>query len=255
MRRPLVALTLLAAVVVALFGAFSLLDLVGRSEARETRPLGALRELHLETDFGDVTVRATDGAARLEIRTRRSLISRPEVKVTRDEDGRISVRTGCSGLVSVSCSATIVAHVPAGTPVIARTGSGDLAVEGMRAGAEVRTGSGDLSLTGVTGPVAARAGSGDVKGAEIDADTLSADTGSGDIALALGAAPREVRARTGSGDLRLELPDAGYRVEVHTGSGDEDVRVRQDPSASRVLRLDTGSGDVSVHPAAPGAVR
>ena len=89
---------------------------------------------------------------------------------------------------------------PAATSVVASTGSGDVAVSGVKA-VKVNTGSGDVSVAGISGQVDVRTGSGDI--ALKDAmNAASLNTGSGDIVAALSASG-DVRASTASGDLRL----------------------------------------------------
>ena len=82
----------------------------------------------------------------------------------------------------------------------------------------------------------------------MDAAVVQARTGSGDAELAAIRAPRELLADTGSGSVELGVPDVGYAIDADTGSGDEDIGVRRDDAAPHRLRLETGSGDVTVRP-------
>jgi DUF4097 and DUF4098 domain-containing protein YvlB len=97
------------------------------------------------------------------------------------------------------------------------------------------SGSGDIAVADLTGGVSARSGSGDVRVGRIDGP-VSAKVGSGDVSIAATHGQAEVA--TGSGDVSIE--DAAGPVSVKTGSGD--VRVRQ--SASGALDVSSGSGDI-----------
>lgn len=230
-RRPLVILTLALGLLASAYGALILLDLLARSESRSTRPLPGGQRLRLETGSGDIAVVAGPGAPRVELRRVGGLWGDPEVTIDRGEDGLVSVDANCPGPISFVCSAEARLVVPAGTAVIARTGSGSVRVTGIRGGVDAETGSGDVELRGVGG------------------DRITADTGSGSVRATLVDPPRDLFADTGSGDVDVRLPDVGYAIATDTGSGDERVDVRRDDASARRLRIDTGSGDVSVRPA------
>ena len=247
MRRTFVAVTLAIGAAAALYGALIVLDLLARSEARSVRPLPVTERVVLETGSGDLAVVAGPGPARVELRTTSGLWGEPRVTIDRGPEGLVTVDADCPG-ISFSCSAEARLVVPAGTAIVARTGSGSVIVRGTRSGVEAETGSGDIELEGVGGTrVAADTGSGevDVSG---DPGSVRADTGSGDVALALTRPPDDVDVDTGSGEVTLRLPDVGYAIATDTGSGDERVDVRRDDASGRRIRIDTGSGDVSVRP-------
>ena len=263
--NPLVAGGVVLALAAVGSSALSISQGLLRSERTSVVSLdGDVTRLVLEVDSGDVRVvaRQREGV-RLE-REETWSIERPSVseEVVGDE---LRVRADCNAVLSW-CDVSYVLEVPAGTTVLARTGSGSFEAE--RTGeVQADTGSGDVQLTSVTGDADVRSGSGevvvdDVRGRSVVARTGSGDitvtrsrlerfsgrTGSGDVEVGLRTAPREVLARTGSGDVEVELPstDDAYAVAVRTGSGDQDVGVRTDPGSDRVVDVETGSGDASV---------
>jgi len=77
---------------------------------------------------------------------------------------------------------------------------------------------------------------------------VSAEVGSGDLALVLGRTPERVRASAGSGDVELTLPPASYRIDTDTGSGGvtADAALAHDDRSPRLLSVSTGSGDVDL---------
>ncbi len=171
----------------------------------------------------------------------------------------------------------IVAMNVAGS-VSARSGSGDVRVEGGEGATTARSGSGDVSVKGRKGRIEARAGSGDVTLASVAGDAtvhtgsgnaavtdlagaLDAHTGSGNV-TARGVTGGRVTARTGSGDVSLRSVSGS--LEAHTGSGEVQgdemtiagaldvstgsggIRLGGDFAALSEARVGTGSGDVSL---------
>lgn len=61
-------------------------------------------------------------------------------------------------------------------------------------------------------------------------------------------APTKVDARSSSGDVTVLLPNGTetYRVDADTKSGDEVSRVKVDPASTRIITLETSSGDATV---------
>jgi DUF4097 and DUF4098 domain-containing protein YvlB len=138
----------------------------------------------------------------------------------------------------------IVITVPAATALRAKSGSGDVTVEGLSREADLSSGSGDLHASRVTGAVSATSGSGDVRLQGTGAVRVS--TGSGDI-VAAGVNGAAV-AKTGSGDVSLELTGGtGSDVSVSGASGE--VRIS---GARGMLDVQTASGDVSIEGALGG---
>ncbi|MGH3751294.1 MAG: DUF4097 family beta strand repeat-containing protein [Pseudonocardiaceae bacterium] len=156
----------------------------------------------------------------------------------------------------------IQVRAPSGSSVTARSGSADIAVDGMadrldastgsgqvhaqrcRGSADVRTGSGDVRLGSVLGGLRVRTGSGEVDVASIE-DTVDAAGGGGGIVqtgsgnVRLGAVRHDVSARTGSGDLTVVDASAGG-LELTTGSGQ--LRVGIHPGVLAELDVSSGSG-------------
>ncbi len=251
--------------------ALSISQALLRSERTVVTELdGQVNALELDVDSGDVQVVASDRTGAVVERTETWSLERPSV-VEQADGGVLRVRADCAALLSW-CEVSYVVRVPRGTTVLARTGSGGLVAHGtgdVRAqtgsgeivltavdgSADVRSGSGDVVVEGLRGrSVVARTGSGDVVVSRAAVDRVDGRTGSGQVVLGLREVPDEVRARTGSGDVQVLLPsgDEAYAVTVDTGSGDEVVDVAEDRTSSRVIDLETGSGDVTVgHGAGP----
>ena len=155
---------------------------------------------------------------------------------------------------NVSISYDVV--VPAETRVSAKTGSGDVEVDGVKGpleassgsgtlkassiGAQVRatTGSGDISLQGVNGSVEATTGSGSITATRV-AGGFDGGTGSGDIRIEQ-TAPGNVKVSTGSGSIDV----AGVKGGLNVGTGSGDIKVQGEPTAG--WRVESGSGTVDL---------
>ncbi|HQR45771.1 MAG TPA: DUF4097 family beta strand repeat-containing protein [Thermoanaerobaculia bacterium] len=151
----------------------------------------------------------------------------------------------------------VIAATNVDGPLTARSGSGNVRIDGGKGQTTARSGSGDVSVRGRSGPVEARTGSGDVALASIGGDvkvqtgsgnavledvtgSLEAHTGSGNLTLRKATGSR-MTARTGSGEISLRSVSGS--LEAHTGSGG--IRGEEMVVAGS-LDLDTGSGDVDL---------
>lgn len=163
---------------------------------------------------------------------------------------------------------TIQVSAPADSSITARSGSADIAVDGVAdrldastgsgqvraqrctGTTDVRTGSGDVRLGSVLGRLRVRTGSGQVEVTSIEgaAGGGTVHTGSGDVRL--GAVTHDVSARTGSGDLTVVDASAGG-LELTTGSGQ--LRVGIHPGVRAELDVSSGSGHARSDLAVGGA--
>jgi len=144
-------------------------------------------------------------------------------------------------------------------PVAASTGSGRTRVANVSGGVTVEAGSGDVELTAVTGAVDVRTRSGsiDVTGYDM---ALRAETGSGRIHVE-GTSGGAWELGAGSGDVSIDLPDgAGFEIDARTDSGT--VRIHRPVTVPEEMRrgelrgvvgdggprmtLRSGSGDVTI---------
>ncbi len=141
--------------------------------------------------------------------------------------GRLSARTG-SGDVRVDGGEG---------ETTARTGSGDVSVKGRKGNVETRTGSGEIALAGIAGDVTLSTGSGSAVVDDVTGN-LDAHTGSGNV-TARRVTGSHVKAKTGSGEIALRSVSGS--LEAHTGSGEI---AGEEMTITGALDLDTGSGDI-----------
>jgi hypothetical protein len=168
--------------------------------------------------------------------------------------GRLVVRTP-KEMQLRNVPVIVSVQAPVGSHVEARTGSGDVTVNGGAGRLNLHTGSGRISADQAEDKVQVDTGSGTVRLGPMAAG-LRAKTGSGDVEVTaiggastvvtgsgdvwLGAVTGDVLARTGSGRVTIANAAAG-ELELHTGSGAIHVGVRKGSPAE--VDLSSGSGD------------
>lgn len=187
-----------------------------------------VRRVEIDNDSGDVTIRAGDV---------RETVVRQHLRYRWDDPGDAYTVDGSTLLLGGcgwGCTVDYDVVVPRGTAVSGAVDSGNVALEGV-ADVRVEADSGDITLRlDQVEQVFAHADSGDID--------LTVEEGA--YPSAAGGGP--IEAATDSGDITVAVPAGAYRLAVETDSGDRDIGVPQDPAATRVLRLSTDSGDVSV---------
>lgn len=197
----------------------------GDTGSGDQRIEGIQAGLRANTGSGNLVVLNTSGDARLQ--TGSGDIELSGIK------GRVYAATG-----SGSIRGTQVAGAFVGS-----TGSGDIRVQQAASGeVQVETGSGDVQVSGVNGPLSVSTGSGDVRvsGRQDGEWRLSAGSGSVTVELPSGSG-FELDARTSSGRIDLDHP-----VTVQGSLRRNEVRGRVGGGGS-LLRVRTGSGDISIH--------
>ncbi|WP_239095780.1 DUF4097 family beta strand repeat-containing protein [Micromonospora lutea] len=206
---------------------------------------------------GDVVVRADGGVDGVRVkRVLRYQNNQPDVtyEIKGTElvlDTSCGARCSLSYEVTVSEGVSVRGETGSGDVDLSRVGqvdlkvgSGDVRIAAATDTVRVETGSGDIRVYDVTGPVVVRASSGDVTGSRLGGE-VDAETKSGSISLELDK-PTSARAHASSGDVNVTVPQGPYQVRSKAGSGRLDLGVTHDPSATSVLDLRTGSGDISV---------
>ncbi|OZM71531.1 hypothetical protein CFN78_19690 [Amycolatopsis antarctica] len=214
-----------------------------------------VRNVRIDSDSGNVTVRAADTSTTTVKQVFDLTFGDPEPGFELDGD---ELTLGDCGWW---CTVDYEVTVPRGTTVSGDADSGDVRLEGVRS-VDVQADSGNIDVRDVDGSVRAEASSGDVSlvniGSDVSADASSGnitgegirgkvevDASSGDIDLSL-AAEHPVTAKASSGNISLVVPPGRYRVEGESDSGSRDVDVAVDPGAGTLLSLETNSGNVSV---------
>lgn len=221
----------------------------GAVESKTQRLIrGPVEELRIgSAGSGDVVLMPSrDNNVRVRS-TARGTLHTPRVKV--DVTGtNVEISGGCSEFMFGDCWTTLVVEVPRDTAVRVEASSGDLSAEGLDGNLTLHTNSGDVRAHRLTGRLDLDTSSGEVTGANLRSASVRANSSSGDVYLDFARAPQTVEADTSSGDVRIIVPRGAdaYAVEADTGSGEEQIDVLRDASSRRLLRADTGSGDIEI---------
>jgi hypothetical protein len=206
-----------------------------------------IERLTVDLASGGVTI--TAGPADRVTIQRRLTWSYGEPVIKEDWTGaHLHVRAACDAVPRLpGCAVSYQIQVPPNVIVDLRTGNGALAVQSLTGALTLNTRSGDVRLTDTAGPVRIQARSGSVTGGGLRSTDVSADVGSGSVDLRFSVDPASVRAAVNSGDVTVMVPPGpSYDLHASTRSGTRNVTVREDPSATRIINVDTGDGDVRI---------
>jgi hypothetical protein len=243
-----VAAAVLMVLLVCGTGAFALLSEVVTSTVERTNAFTPATERLVVDADGDVTIGpSSDGQVHVHTVVRHGL-GEPEI-VQESSPGGIRLGARCGEFLAVRCDVRHEVQVPPAFEVVIDGADGDVTASRLSGPVTVDRLSGDITAVGLTGPLDLRSGSGEITGDALRAEVLRASSGTGDVLLELEVPPRSVEITAGSGEVDLAVPaDTAYRVDASTGSGEERVLVPLDSAATRTLRVDGGTGDVTVRP-------
>ena len=222
-------------------------------EFEQRIPAGDIVSLDVRTGSGSIKVRSGTGneaVVRGEIHVnKRFFFGRPknssEIVQGLEDNPPIAMNGGqlrvghitdrsVRNKVSISYDIT----VPAGTSVVADTGSGSISVVDMSATVEAEAGSGSIRLTNIGAPVHAHTGSGSIK-ADGVAGSFKGSSGSGKITVTQ-TSPGDVEVSTGSGSSEILGIVGALRADAGSGS------ITVEGQMTGAWHLDTGSGTVRV---------
>ena len=200
--------------------------------------------IEVRNPAGSVTVRAVEGAARLEVSVEplddaaEQLIDRVEVDVREgdaDSPTRLRVTVPERRLLRTPAFAVRIT-TPAGTAARIAVASADVELTGRLGALDLSSASADLDVEQGT-DVRLRTASGDARVGIVDG-AGSIASASGDVRV--GRAAGTLQLRTASGDVSVE--QAGADVAISTASGDVTVAA----ATGGVVQVKTVSGDASV---------
>jgi hypothetical protein len=209
--------------------AYGLSAALQREQRTRETVTGPVRRIVVETETGDVGIRAGLTGDVVIDRHDTWLLEHPRLR-TSLRDGTLWIRGTCGGLTSVlRCRTNVSIAAPPDIDVVVRTDTGDVDLRGLSGRAEVHTETGDIRTQ------------------RQDPITMRAYTDAGDIALDLFGQPARTEARSGAGNIGVVVPYGPYRVDARAPAGT--VRVDgliRDDLAPQAIDAQTDAGDVSV---------
>ncbi|MCY1141774.1 DUF4097 family beta strand repeat-containing protein [Actinoplanes sp. Pm04-4] len=215
-----------------------------------------ITEIRLDGGAGDVSIRT---AAVTETTVKRIIRRSGDPGESYKLDGSTMVIDASCGH---NCSLSYEILAPAGVKVSGELDSGNVAFDSVGdtdvkltsgdvivaepAGAvKLRGTSGNIRVVNAKKPVEVQLTSGDIEAMDIAAPVKLKVT-SGNIDAVLTTA-NSVTAQTTSGDVHVQVPEGSYKVSATTGSGDKDVQgIVDDPTAKNEINLRTASGNAVV---------
>jgi Putative adhesin len=188
---------------------------------------GNLDEVDLDLAAADAEI---VGGARAGVRQSERFAFGHRARVRRTvANGVLSIRSRCPTTVLHSCAASYRVTVPDNVPVVVRTGQGDVALSGLRAGVRIITRGGNVNVRGYCG------------------FSRQARAESGDVSADLACAPEDMTLRSSTGSVRAIVPPGRYRLDADTDAGRRTVRgLASDPNAPFAIQALSSSGDVTV---------
>jgi hypothetical protein len=209
--------------------AFALSEALHRERRSRAVITGAVHRIVVNSDAGDVELRAGLTSDVVVARHDTWLLDRPTVR-ERYAGGTLTIHTDCGGLKAVlRCRADLMIDAPPEVDVVVRADAGDVDLRGLSGRADIETKSGDIR-THRLNPV-----------------TVRAATDAGNVSLDLFGQPVRTEARSDAGDVRVVVPFGPYRVDAETDAGNVKVEgvIRDDLAPQRIAAL-TNAGDILV---------
>jgi hypothetical protein len=255
----------------------------GRYPVSYAVPLTA-KSLNVNLDGGQLTLQPTAASqATLTGTARYSLV---RSKLTEQTTGnRTTVGYRCS-VPFGDCELDATINVPAGLPVVAATGGGNVSVSGIASEVMLSSGGGTISADHISGPLSLNTSGGNISASAITSATTTASTGGGNIhaagvhsrtvsvttsggnieAAGISAAavtaisgggnieidfasvPSGVQVETSGGNITLVLPpgDAAYLVDAHTDGGEVSDTLQRNPASHNVITATSGGGNITI---------
>jgi DUF4097 and DUF4098 domain-containing protein YvlB len=250
-RRAWLVLGSVAAVAGLGLGVLWTVSALGHETRTVARSFDAakVRSLDVDAGDGDVVVLGDAETTSVDVRLRITEdVFGSDHSIRLRDDGRLDIRTGCHVFWSFHCGFRIEVHVPRNTVVQVRTDNGDVRVSGIDAPTGLATDNGDVRVEDVAGDLRLSTDNGDVVGIGVRSPTVTSETDNGDVSLAFGAPPRDVRAASDNGGLDLRLPagDDAYAVHTETDNGSVVTPIRTDPTSDRRITATSDNGDIAI---------
>ena len=205
------------------------------------------RQVVIEGDNGDVTVRRTDATAakvRAEIRGKgKSRLASVQVVMQANPDGDLSIRVDWPiGWRQPGEAATLEVELPGCSGLTVHTGNGAIDVTGLAGKAVLDSGNGSVTLSNHSGEVELNTSNGSVEARQI-AGACRVRTSNGRVELVDIAGRVSVATTNGAVEATLTEENPGP-VDIRTANGAVELQIGQGFTGD--LRLETFNGRVRV---------
>jgi Putative adhesin len=231
------------------WSAFNVVSLVAHEERTEVRTYDAadVRVIDVQSSAGSVTIEGAPGRDEITVTARVSDGLRETGERQALVDGRLELRASCPVIGSEWCNVKYTIEAPADVEVRADSDNGRLTVRRVDGAVDLQADNGSVDVADLSGPLTIAADNGSITGSRLAADTVMAETDNGSIALEFVEPPTTVDARSDNGRVEVVLPDTEdfYNLDITTDNGEVSRDIRNDPTSSRRITIQTDNGDVT----------
>jgi hypothetical protein len=202
----------------------------GSGDRVEVRAEKILRRGARETDIGFVVLRGRDGV------TICALYEEDDC----DEDGIRSNWNNRRNRDGNRANLKVTIRVPRDVKLAARSGNGDVSVDGVSSDIDAASGNGKVRVNGGQ-DVHANSGNGEVT-VEGARGPVDAHSGNGDVQITTATGP--VSATSGNGDVIVSMTTLGERESMTFTTGNGRVRITVPSNFAAELEASTGNGEI-----------
>lgn len=217
-----------------------------------TQHHSGVSRLTVDSGSGDVTIAAApDGTSTVAV-TRHLSWNRVAPRVSEKKQGHtLVVSASCPSESHVgfdTCRVSLTITVPAGTPVSAHAGSGDMTVRDLSGPVRIDDGDGNVQLANLSGSVQVEANDGNVVGSGLRSPRVRTSTDDGNTTLTFSDVPDSVSASSSSGNMTVAVPEAadGYAIHHKVGDGGTNIHVPDRSGAPHRIDLTVGDGNLTL---------
>jgi hypothetical protein len=165
--------------------------------------------------------------------------------------GNLNLDTGGGNLYASQLDESSTLQHDSGTLQLGTEG-GNVAVGAITApGADIQSGGGNVTISTALDDsklLQILAEGGNVLASGVTAPDADIDSGGGGITLTFAQVPHNLQLTAEGGDITVVLPagDARYRIIADTEGGSINAMPQNDPTATNVITVNSGGGDISI---------
>ncbi|MFF9864088.1 DUF4097 family beta strand repeat-containing protein [Streptomyces sp. NPDC013953] len=163
------------------------------------------------------------------------------------EDGKLTLRLGCTGMIS-NCQARHEVKVPRGVALTVAGDNGSVTADGFRTALKVRSDNGEVVVRNASGPLELQSSNGEIVVERAASRSVIARSDNGEVRLGFTAAPDRVDTTSDNGEISIELPTGkvSYAVETRSDNGEIEVGVPTDKSSAHIVTARSDNGEITI---------
>lgn len=209
---------------------------------------GQLRTLVVQAHVGNVHITGSDSST-VSVAERISFRGTAPSTTHHTAAGTLTLDSHCPALET--CTVGYDITVPKSITVRVTGNVGEIRLRSLSGQVSARTNAGSIDLGSLSGPVEATSHAGVIRGRDVSSPRATLRSSAGMIDVAFVAAPATVTATSLIGSVTLRVPGSmSYNVTTNVGVGSTHVGVTRSPASPYAITAGTGTGSVTIEPAA-----